>query len=216
MFIDKAELDRRKQEENNLTIRMKIPPASGVDGKVAELDTTKFKANGTARKDNNIIMPPDLRALVAATAIVAGPEVAAEIGECSPGYAAVLARGEYSQASDPEEREKRNQELRDSIYESLGKIRARAQHKLFKVLKLINDESLAAIPDKDKARLAAQMANQLSGVIDRTINKGDPGSGERTSHLHLYAPEQRPLAAFDIKRVNQLPDVDANAKSVSE
>ncbi len=212
MFISKDELDRRKEESNNLTARMKVP--SEVVGPNIHLDTSKFKNDGTQR--SMPVYSPEIRALAAATTIIAGPEAAHEITGVSVGHAKVLARGEYSSALDPEQRDKRNQDLKDSIYEGLGRIRGKASRKLMKVLNLINDETLENIPEKDKARIAAQMANQLSGVIDRTINKGESTDAGRSAHLHLYSPEQRPLAAFDIKRINPPEDKSANATSSTE
>lgn len=215
MFINKEELERRRLHENNLIERMRVPTAGDLpaDSVVGKLDTSKFKSDGTNRE--HPLYDDETRALAGALTVAHGAKTASEITGVSEGHAKVLARGEYSTAIDPEEREKRNQVLRDNIYEGLGKIRGKAQQKLMKVLNLINNENLDAIPDKDKARLAAQMANQLSGVIDRTINKGEHLHDGRSTHLHLYAPERRPLAAFEIKTINpQIKDNDnANAKS---
>lgn len=213
MFISKVELEQRRQEENNLVERMKVPHATEIGGPIVALDTSKFRKNGTEREV--ALLTPDLRAVVAAATIMAGAKAGAEIGNVSETYASVLARAEYprNEDMDPEKRELRNSQLRESIYRGLGEIRDKAQLKLMKVLDLINDDTLECIPDHQKARLAAQMANQLSGVIDRTIIKGG-NEGGISSHLHLYAPEQRPLAAFEIKRINPLPDLDHDSTGI--
>ena len=206
MFINKEELERRRKEGNNLIQRISVKNDREVTGPIAELDTTKFRNDGTPCDRPRL--DGDLRAIVAATAMIAGPKAAAEIGGVSESYAAVLGRGDFARQDtiNPEERERRNQELRDRIYDGLGKIRDVAQIKLLKVLKLINNENLEAIAPKDRARLAAQMANQLSGIVDRTINKGEHGGVNNSAHLHLYAPERRPLEAFTIKTVNPISE----------
>jgi hypothetical protein len=212
MFINKEELENRRREENNLVQRIKVGNTSSDEtSAVHKLDTSRFKNDGTERACP--VLSDDLRAVVAAASIMAGPKVAAEIGGVSEGYAEVLARGEYSSAKDPEERERRNNELKESIYRGLSEIRIKASEKLMLALDLINTDTLEAIQPKDKARLAAQMANQLSGVIDRTINKGENLNDNRSTHLHLYAPERRPISAFQIKSINQpLPEtIDATS-----
>ena len=210
MFIKNTDLKSRLDPANNLIKRLRIADSTPVTGKVAELDTMRFKNDGTPTDKG--LMDMELRSVVAAATIIAGPAAGAEIGECSESYAEVLARGEYSSAKDPEQREKLNNELREGIYQGLSRVRERAQKKLMLVLKMIDADNLEAISPKDRARLAAQMANQLSSVIDRTIQKDGGLSQTSNTHLHLYAPERRPLAAFDIKRINQ----DANAKSNGE
>jgi hypothetical protein len=208
MFISKEELDKRSSIDHDVVSRLKLhdetsPPDPNGPG--VRLDTTRFRKNGTTT--NMPLLDDDMRAVVGAACIVAGPEVAAEIGNVSERYAALLGRpgGFGEHITDPEERLARNQKIRDSIYQGLSKVRDAAQDKIILALGLIDEESLQAIAPKDRARLAAQMANQLSSVIDRTINKGEHLHDERTSHLHLYAPERRPLDAFNVKIVNQMP-----------
>lgn len=199
MFIDVAELKRRRDESNNLVERMNV--ASVVAPSSIPLDTNKFKNDGTAREKP--LMDNAERAVVAATTIALGSEKASEIFGVSRSYATVLAKGEYSTAKDDEERQRRNQELKDAIYDNLTRIRETAQLKLMLALDGIDEESIQNIKPTDKAKILANVANQLSAVIDRTINKAEGLRGEeKSTHLHLYAPETRPLAAFTIKRIN--------------
>jgi len=218
MFISKEELDQRRSESFNLVERIR-PQNDGVAvGKTASFDPSRFKLDGTSR--SNTRLTPEMRAVVAAAAIVSGAEVAAEIGDVSVGYAEVLARGEYNNSGkSPEDREARNQILRDGIYEALGNIREKAREKLLKVLDIIDADALENIPNRERAKVAAQMANHLSGVIDRTINKGEHLHDSRSSHLHLYAPERREVSDFKVKVINQLPEAnveESNATSSSE
>lgn len=206
MFISKAELDKRSSIDHDVVSRLHLHDQTSpvrADSPVVRFDATRFRKNGTTT--DMPILDDDMRAVVGAACIVAGSKVAAEIGNVSEGYAALLARpgGFGKHIDDPEERLARNQKIRDSIYTGLSKVREAAQDKILLALNLIDEESLQAIQPKDRARLAAQMANQLSSVIDRTINKGEHLHDERTSHLHLYAPERRPLDAFNVKIVNQ-------------
>lgn len=211
MFISREELDKRASLDHDVISRLKlhdeVSPVSP-DSKAVSFDTARFRKDGSAR--DKPLLDDDMRAVVAATCIVAGPEAAAEVGNVSPGYASVLARVGIRELADPEERLARNQKIRDSIYAGLSRVRDAAQDKILLALNLISEENLEHIAPKDRARLAAQMANQLSSVIDRTINKGEHLHDERTSHLHLYAPERRPLDAFNVKYVNQLPSDGSN------
>jgi hypothetical protein len=218
MFISKEELDQRRSESFNLVERIHPKNDGAPSVKVASFDPSRFKNDGTQRATQRL--SPEMRAVVAAAAIISGPEVAAEIGDVSVGYAEVLARGEYNNSGkSPEDREARNQILRDGIYEALGNIREKAREKLLKVLDIIDEDALENIPNRERAKVAAQMANHLSGVIDRTINKGEHLHDSRSSHLHLYAPERREVSDFKVKVINQLPDAnpeEANATSSSE
>lgn len=216
MFIDQAEFDRRREESNNLVERIRVPPSPDIDENhpVTKLDTSRFRKDGLLTEKP--VLSGDLRVLVGVVARAAGSEVAAEIGNCSPGYASMLSRGEYNNDAlmmTAEHRQLEQQKLRDSIFRGLAEVREAAREKLLMALGLIDESTLANIPEKDKARIAANIANQLSAVIDRTINKGEDPSGARNTHLHLYAPEKRALADFDIKTVNPKPVLDANATS---
>lgn len=218
MFISKQELDKRASIDHDVVARLKmhdevmpVDPSSPV----VTFDTARFRKDGSTT--DKPLLDDDTRAVVGAVCIIAGPEAAAEIGGVSPGYAKVLGRAGFgSHISDPEERLARNQKIRDSIYAGLSKVRDAAQDKILLALELISPENLEQIAPKDRARLAAQMANQLSSVIDRTINKGEHLHDERTSHLHLYAPERRPLDAFNVKYVNQLPSEPENGTADSQ
>jgi len=216
MFISRAELERRKSSEHNVAERLKMTlPAEPAASPITGFDTSQFRRDGS--HTDRPLLTNEMRALVACTAIVAGNEVAAEVGNVSPQYAEVLARAEYPRnLADPEEREKRNAELRDMIYKGLSEIREKAQSRLLAALDLINEESLENIPVKDKAKIAANIANQLSSVIDRTINKGEHIHAGASTHLHLYAPERRTIDAFDIKRINAMPTESENAQSSAE
>lgn len=207
MFIDKDELTRRLHAENNLVERLASTPIVPIE---APLDTKKFTNTGLAREVP--AFTPEERALIGATTLAVGAEVASDTFGVSKSYAKVLARGTYSQATDPEERERRNQELKDNIYEGLAVIRERAREKLMMALEGIDEEALSNIKASDRAKILANVSNQLSSVIDRTINKGEHLTDGRSTHLHLYAPEVRPLSAFTIKTINQ----DANSTSSSE
>jgi hypothetical protein len=215
MFIDVKELARRKEESNNLIERMSVAPSEPID---VPLDTSKFKKDGTNRKTPEY--SPEQRALIGVSAIALGPKKAAEVLDVSESYAKVLARGSYSTALDPEERDRRNQELKDAVYEGLASIREKAREKLMMALDGIDEVSLGAIKGSDKAKVLANISNQLSSVIDRTINKGEHLHDSRSTHLHLYAPETRPITAFTIKRIGGNTDSEAtgssNAQSSSE
>ena len=119
------------------------------------------------------------------------------------------------------------EEVRSGIYAALESIRETARQKLIMALGLIDEETLEAIPAKDRAKIGAQIANQLSGVIDRTIEKSSlQVDNSKTAHLHLYSPEIRPMDRFNVKRVNaalpsennheSTPQVNQNAESLSE
>jgi len=215
MFISKEELDQRRSESFNLVERIHPKNDAAPPVKVAAFDPSRFKNDGTQREKH--LLTPEMRAVVAAAAIISGPEVAAEIGDVSVGYAELLSRGEYNNSGKtPEDREARNQILRDGIYEALGNIREKAREKLLKVLDIIDEDALENIPNRERAKVAAQMANHLSGVIDRTINKGEHLHDSRSSHLHLYAPERREVSDFKVKVINQLPEAEPDATSSSE
>lgn len=199
MFIDSEELARRKEESNNLTERMKVPSEPTV--REIPFDSTRFHPSGIAR-NNDAARTLEEKAVIGVTAIALGNKQAAEIFDVSPEYANVVKRGIAGGAS-PEDREIRSKKLKEMIYEGLQIIREKSSEKLLMALDNINEASLAAIKASEKAKVSANIANQLSSVIDRTIDKGegllDAG---RTSHLHLYAPESRPLTSFTIKRIN--------------
>ena len=197
MFIDKQELERRREAEHNLVARMNVP--TPIDPKEIPFDASRFRDDGTAKtcRDN------EERALIGAASIAIGSAKAAEIFDVSQDYAKILARGEATRSNNPEERAKQNQELRDKIYEGLTSIRENAQKKLLMALEHINEQTLEQIPDRDKAKISANIANQLSSVIDRTINKGEHLIDQRSAHVHLYAPETRPISAFTVKNVNK-------------
>jgi hypothetical protein len=199
MFIKKEELDKRLSANRNLLERLKKESVH-----VTEHDKTRFKKNGEA-KAHKQSLTLDEKALIATTALLSTQRTAAEVFDVSPDTAHRLANGENQSIINEEEREMRNAQLRDAIYSQLNNIREAAREKLIQVLGLINDETLTVIPDKDKAKSASVMANQLSAVIDRTIQKGSQLQGERSAHLHLYAPELRPVEAFTIKNINQVP-----------
>ena len=211
MFIDVAELKRRRDESNNLVERMNV--CSPVEPSKIPLDTSKFKNDGTQRAIPQF--DDDTRALIGVSAIAVGPEKTSEIFGVSKSYATVLGRGNYSSAKDDEERQRRNQELKDAIYDGLAKIRDAAREKLMLALEGIDEVAITNIKPTDKAKVLANVANQLSAVIDRTINKGEHLKGDdRSSHLHLYAPETRPLAAFTIKRINPLPQEEGQSNGI--
>jgi hypothetical protein len=210
MFIDVAELKRRRDESNNLVERLNV--ASPVPASSIPLDTSKFKQDGTHREvpafDSNT------RALIGVSAIAVGPEKTSEIFGVSKSYAQVLGNGNYSSAKDDEERERRNQELKDAIYDGLANIREAAREKLMLALSSLDEEAIEHIKPTDRAKVLAGIANQLSAVIDRTINKGEGlRDAGKSTHLHLYAPETRPLAAFTIKRINSPVEDSGNAIS---
>lgn len=197
MFINKDELSRRRDESNNLMERMNNPappPAREIP-----FDSSFFHPSGIA-KDNARTL--EEKAVIGAAGIVLGNQVAAEIFDVSPKYVSVVKSG-MAGGNNDEDREKRSRKLKELIYEGLQVIRETSSEKLLLALENINKDTLGAIKNSEKAKVSANIANQLSSVIDRTIDKGegllDAG---RTSHLHLYAPESRPLASFTIKRIN--------------
>ena len=212
MFISKEELEERRAASNNLVERMN---ASHSGGEVNEIpiDTSQFRTNGT--QTNRPTYSMEQRALIGVSTIAVGAEKTSEIFGVSESYAKVLSKGAYSGKQDPEAREKANQELKDAIYEGLRSIRDKATAKLMMALEGIDESSIEAISLKDRAKTLANVANQLSSVIDRTINKGEAGIAS-THHLHLYAPEVRPLAAFNIKRIGESQsESEANANATS-
>lgn len=140
------------------------------------------------------------KAVIAATAIATSTKTATEVFDVS---SSLVDRVKKDFLSDTPSSEK----LRQSIYEELSGIRAAAKEKLLKALDLVNDNTLEAIPEKDRAKLGADIANKLSSVIERTIQRV-PTNLDSSSHLHLYAPEQRELAAFEIKTVNVTPEAN--------
>lgn len=197
-FINKDELNKRLSEDRNLRKRLRIadenrPPERAID-------EATFKRDGTLTRlpkyDENA------RALIGATAIAVGVSKAAEIFDVSVGLARDLGKGVETRKplDDPEAEDARKANLQKRIYEELSIIRSAAKEKLLLALDKIDETSLQLIPDKDKALKSAQIAGHLSSIIDRTIQK-DHAGGSASAHLHLYAPEQRPIAAFDIKRV---------------
>lgn len=191
MFIKADELERRREESNNLVERMGlrldvIEPV--VDRPV--FDAKRFDQDGATKSG----MPFEEKVVVGVAAQVIGPAKTAEIFGVSPSYATMLGKDKH-----------KDEDLKRAIYAGLEMIREAAREKLLMALEGINPESLAAIKAGEKAKVSAQIANQLSSVIDRTIDKMPEGT-ERTTHLHLYAPETRPLAAFTIKRINSNPE----------
>lgn len=198
-FITPEELTARLKDDWNLVKRLDLPVSPENKSEIV-FDESKFKVSGETRERK--LYSNGLRALIAATAISDSPQKAAEIFECSEAYAQALTRGEYSKAKDPVKQEESNRKLKAEIYEELSIIRDTARVKLMAALNLINEDSLQAIPDKDKVRIAAQVANQLSGVIERTIEKSDRFSDVKEAHLHLYAPENRPMSEFTVKTIN--------------
>lgn len=222
MFIDLKELRERTSKENSLIERLKVENKSEPSPEIKNFDPKKFNQSGIVRE--NWLDPSEAnekretslneRALIGATSLAIGSPKTAEIFGISKQYASMLSRGQMNGNThgNPEEREKYNQELKDRIYEGLAAIRDKARAKLLMALEGIDEAALENIPIKDRAAKLANVANQLSSVIDRTINKGEHLTDGRSSHLHLYAPESRPLAAFTIKRVGD----DATATSSGE
>jgi hypothetical protein len=210
MFIDKDSLRDRLDESNNLMKRLKTPEPE--PAKEIPFDSTMFHPSGIARENARSL---EEKAVIGSAAIVLGNQAAAEIFDVSPGYVSVVKKG-LAGGYDSEDREKRSKKLKELIYEGLQIIREKSSEKLLLALDNVNEDTLKAIKPSEKAKVSANIANQLSSVIDRTIDKGegllDAG---RTSHLHLYAPESRPLASFNIKRINveSLPEDKANAIS---
>lgn len=187
-------MDARLDEQINLVNRLQGDLSSGKSEPEVPFDSGKFKIDGTLRE--NPAFPSGLKAVIAAAALMSTPKQAAEAFNCSAGYASELARGNGSHVIDLNKREDANAKLRQDIYDALGTIRSDAQSRLLKVLGLIDEENLGKIPDKDKARIAATMANQLAGVIDKTIEKSAHVADSRSAHLHLYSPQQRETAEY--------------------
>lgn len=210
MFIDKEELDRRKEESNNLMRRLKNPEPAPC--KEIPFDSTMFHPSGIARENARSL---EEKAVIGVTAIALGNQQAAEIFDVSPGYVGIVKKG-IAGGYDSEDREKRSKKLKELIYEGLQIIREKSSEKLLLALDNVNEDTLKAIKPSEKAKVSANIANQLSSVIDRTIDKGegllDAG---RTSHLHLYAPESRPLASFNIKRINISEEPEDKANAIS-
>lgn len=199
MFIKADELERRREESNNLVERMglarSVAPCE-VDRPV--FDPKRFDNDGAAKEGRTF----EEKALIGVTSQLLGPAKAAEIFDVKPSYASMMAKP-------------KDEDLKKAIYAGLEIIREAAREKLLMALEGINQETMDAIKKGEKAKVSAQIANQLSSVIDRTIDKLPEGN-EKTTHLHLYAPETRPLAAFTIKRINQVnPDGEANQVSAS-
>ena len=207
MFISADELERRSQAENNLILRLEIPEASPPEIK-ATVDRSQFAKDGTLAE--RPVYTTEQRILIGATSRMVGKEQAAEIFGVNPHVVGALAQENYNKTQDADE-------VRKGIYAALESIRESAREKLVLALGLISQETLDAIADKDKARTAAQVANQLSAIVDRTIEKaGLHVDNSKTAHLHLYSPEVRALEKFNIKRVNSIASGEANAESLSE
>lgn len=217
MFIDKDELDRRKDESNNLMVRLNTPNPD--PPREIPFDVGMFSKDGIP-KENGLTI--EEKAVIGASAIAIGTAKTAEVFDIPPHYVSAIKNG-VAGGYDAEDREKRSKKLKELIYEGLQIIREKSSEKLLMALDNINEDTLKAIKASEKAKVSANIANQLSSVIDRTIDKGegllDAG---RTSHLHLYAPESRPLASFTIKRINiessieNHPEDKSNAISSSE
>lgn len=209
MFITSDELERRSQAENNLILRLEIPEsAPPASPKLPPIDRKKFAPNGTLTE--RPIYTTEEKVLIGTTSQLLGARAAAEIFDVPQRYTEIVGSEKY-QTKDSEA-------VRTGIYLALETIRESAREKLLMALGLIDNETLALIPDKDKARTAAQIAHQLSGVIDRTIEKSAMQvDNSKTAHLHLYSPEIRAIDKFNIKRVNTpSQQVDQNAESLSE
>jgi hypothetical protein len=187
-FISKEELEKRLSETENLCARLEVSAPKKY------LDTSKFNGNGLETKQKEYSAAQ--RAIMGAVGLTVGYDKAAEALGVSESAIKDAAKQNYAD-------EENNEHLRGMIYEELTTIRQEAREKLSLCLGLINEESLKLIPDKDRAKTAAQMANQLSNVIERTIHKSPQMAS--TSHLHLYAPEQRTIQAFTIKQIGEAP-----------
>ena len=196
--------------ENNLILRLEIPDEAAAKEIKAPIDRKKFAKNGTQTEQPRYTT--EEKVLIGTTAQLLGPKATAEILDVNPAIATSLGMENY--------RGKDSEQVRAGIYAALESIRETARQKLIMALGLIDEETLEAIPAKDKAKLGAQIANQLSGVIDRTIEKaGLHLDNSKTAHLHLYSPEIRAMDQFNIKRVNgngESAKIDQNGESLSE
>jgi hypothetical protein len=209
MFITSDELERRCQAENNLILRLEIPASDPPEIK-ATVDRKRFAKDGTITEQP--VYTTGERILIGTATKMVGPTQAAEIFGINKSLAGALASEDYDKTKDADQ-------VRSGIYAALESIRESARVKLELALGLINEETLQAIADKDKARSAAQIANQLSAIVDRTIEKaGLHVDNSKTAHLHLYSPEIRTMDRFAIKKVNSpLPhNGQSDAESLSE
>ena len=203
MFINLDEFERRRMAENNLVLRLEIPEENEPREIKAPVDRKKFTLSGV--QTGQAYYTTEEKILIGTTAQLLGPKAAGEILDVNPKVAGSLGMENYK-AKDADE-------VRAGIYAALESIRETARQKLIMALGLIDEETLEAIPIKDRAKIGSQIANQLSGVIDRTIEKaGLHLDNSKTAHLHLYSPEIRAMDQFQIKRVNGNGQSDGEAK----
>lgn len=191
MFITKEQLKERQDAKNNLVSRIAETPSGQTR---AQLDTDRFKLSGAARQVP--LVPEIMKPIIAVTALMTSTREAAEQFDISASTVQNLASGQSSSVD-----EEKNQELRIQIYDQLADIRGKAKEKLEMALSLITQKSLEAIPAKDQARQAADIAAKMSNVIDRTIQKDRKDVGNATA-IHIYTPEQRPVKTFNVVKVN--------------
>lgn len=188
-------MESRLSDRNNLINRL----TASKPAVKAELDTKKFKTDGTPR--DVPLISEEQKAAIGTLAIIEGAKEAAAQFKVSPATASKFAAGIAGETKDLIKNEERNAHLRSEIYNNLGEVREKARLKLMDVLDKIEPKDIDALQPAARLNTAANVAAKLSAVIDKTIEKGANFADQRSAHLHLYAPEQKAKETYTIKSV---------------
>lgn len=192
MFISRAELEQRTKSEHNLVQRIHKTPSGE---SLAVHDDNKFKLTGESRE--HVTIPDEIKpALIAAAIATTQKEVGAAIGVGQ----ATIHRLEVQALEGTDEA---SENMRIEVFRQLADIREKAKQKLELCLNLVTEDTLEKINDKDKARVGSEIAARMSGIIDRTIPKDNKFGDNKSTHLHLYTPEQRKLSTLNVVTVNE-------------